>query len=493
MTATPETTETAPPGGRTRRGMTVMIGVLLVAAFVMVLNETVMSIALPHVMADFSVPASTAQWLTTVFMLTMAVVIPLTGFVLQRFASRAVFAGALLLFTAGTLLAALAPAFGVLVAARALQAAGTAVVLPLLTTTILTFVPVQRRGTVFGLVSVVISVAPAVGPTLSGVILSAFGWRAVFVAVLPVAVLALGLGLVLVRDIGTPRPLPLDLPSVLLSATAFGALIFGLSSIGESTEGHALLPPALPVAVGATALALFVRRQLRLQREDRALLDLRPFALRPFSIGVVVLLIAMASLFGALILLPLYLQNVRGLSALETGLAVLPGGVLMGVVAPFIGRLYDRVGPRPLAIPGAVVLAAALFLMAFLFDERTGALTVTLLHMLLTLGLGFLMTPLMTSALGSLPQHLYSHGSAIMNTLQQLAGAVGTALFVTLMALGTAGAAAGGAPATAAQAAGIQQAFLVGACVAVVAVVAACFVRGPETRAAQAVSGGDAS
>ncbi len=269
--------------------------------------------------------------------------------------------------------------------------------------------------------------------------------------------------------------------SVLLSTIAFGLLIFGLSSIGESTEGHAVVPPLVPILIGAAALVLFVWRQARLQRDDAALLDLRPFYERSFWIGVVVLLIALSSLFGVLILLPLYLQNVLGLTALETGLIVLPGGLLMGIIAPFVGRLYDRVGPRLLALPGAVLLATALFLMSILFTEDASPLVVILLHMLMTLGLGLLMTPVMTSALGSLPQRLYSHGSAIINTLQQLAGAAGTALFVTLMTVATA--AHSDLPGASAQASGIHQAFLVGAIVAAIATVASCFLRTPTAPA----------
>ncbi|HLS15697.1 MAG TPA: MDR family MFS transporter [Beutenbergiaceae bacterium] len=453
-----------------------VIGVLLVAAFVMILNETIMSVAIPRLMVEFAVSAATAQWLTTAFMLTMAVVIPTTGLILTRFSTRKVFIGAMSMFTAGTLLAALAPVFGVLVAARVIQASGTAVMLPLLMTTVLTFVPVSRRGRTMGLISIVIAVAPAIGPTFSGFILANLSWRWMFLTVLPIAVTALLIGAALVKNITTPKSTPFDVLSILLSAVTFGSLIYGLSSIGESTEGTAAIPPALPLGVGAVTLVLFVWRQLLLQRTDAALLNLRPFTFRPFAVGISMMLITMGALFGTLILLPIYLQNVMGLTTLETGLVLFPGGLTMGLIAPLVGRLFDKVGPRPLVIPGSMVVASALGLMTLL-SATTPTWQVVANHMLLSIGLGLLMTPLMTSSLGSLPQALYSHGSAIMNTLQQLAAAAGTALFITLMSVHSAAGLQSGMSEVAAQASGVHQAFLWGSGLALVAVAFSFLVR----------------
>lgn len=473
------TAEEAPDADTTVPGQVrLVIGVLLVASFVMILNETVMSVAIPVLMDEFSVSPATAQWLTTAFMLTMAVVIPTTGLVLTRFSTRAVFLSAIALFTAGTLLAAVAPVFGVLVAARVVQASGTAVMLPLLMTTVMTFVPVSRRGRTMGLISIVISVAPAVGPTYSGFVLAHFSWRWTFLTVLPIALAALVLGAALVRNITTPRAVPIDVPSIVLSAVTFGGLIYGLSSIGESTEGGGPVPPAVPLAVGTVTLVLFVVRQLRLQREDAALLDLRPFRSRTFTVGIGMMLVSMGALFGTLILLPIYMQNVMGLTTFETGLALFPGGLTMGLIAPFVGRLFDRVGPRPLVIPGSVVVATALALLTLL-SPASPAWLVTAIHVLLSVGLGFLMTPLMTSALGSIDPGLYSHGSAIMSTLQQLAGAAGTALFITILSTRAASEVAAGLDPVAAQAAGVHTAFLWGAGVALLAVATSFLVRRP--------------
>jgi DHA2 family lincomycin resistance protein-like MFS transporter len=455
-----------------------VIALLVASAFVVILNETIMSVALPSLMVDLDITAATAQWLTTGYLLTMAVVIPLTGYLLERFPLRRVYLAAMSLFTAGTLIAALAPGFDMLLAGRIVQASGTAIMMPLLFTTVLSIVPPNRRGRMMGVISIVIAVAPAVGPTVSGIILSALDWRWMFWLVLPIAVLALVLGAIWVRNVTETQKVRFDALSVVLSALGFGGLIFGLSSIGEAASGHAPVPVWIPLVVGAASLVAFVVRQLRLQRTDSALLDLRTFRSRSFSLAIILVVVVMAALFGSLVLLPIYLQQVLGLDTLTVGLMLLPGGILMGVIAPVVGSLFDKYGPTPLVIPGMAVAAAALWGMAT-FGSDTPIAWIVAVHMALNLGLGFVFTPLLTSALGSLPRPLYPHGSAIVGTLQQVAGAAGTALFVTLMSVTAAAEIASGEDAVAATASGIHSAFLVGAVIASAAVILACFVRKP--------------
>ncbi|UED87846.1 MDR family MFS transporter [Streptomyces profundus] len=484
-----------PDMGTTEESMSpavvLVIGVLLAASFVMILNETVMGVALPRLMKDLDIPYATGQWLTTGFMLTMAVVIPTTGLILKRFSTRAVFITAMSMFTFGTALSAAAPGFPVLLAGRIVQAAGTAVMLPLLITTVLTFVPASRRGRTMGLISIVIAVAPAVGPSFSGLILEVFSWRWIFLFVLPVAVVALVIGTMKITNITTPARVHFDMVSIALSAVAFGGLVYGLSSIGEAAEGDTLIPPALPIAAGAVALAAFTARQVQLQRsaDRQPLLDLRPFRIRSFAVGLLMLLVSMGALFGTLILLPIYLQNVRDLTTLQTGLVLLPGGLVMGLIAPVSGRLYDRLGPRPLVIPGVVTVTLALGLMQLL-DTTSPTWLAIVVHVVLSAGLGMLMTPLMTSSLGSLPADLYSHGSAILNTLQQLAGAAGTALFITVMTRGATSSEADGVDPVTAQASGISDAFLYGAGMALIAVALSFLVRRPPTDPGAAGAGG---
>ena len=447
------------------------IGALLVSTFVMILNETIMNVALPRLMAVFEISEPTVQWLTTAFMLTLAVVIPTTGYLMQRFSLRTVFTVAMSLFTAGTALAGLAPTFEVLLAGRVIQAGGTAIMLPLLMTTVLTLVPMHRRGVVMGNIAIVISVAPATGPALSGAILHVADWHWMFLTILPIAVAALVLGRPrLNNDPGTVGK-PLSIPSLLLALPGFGGLVYGISQIGgghgtddlEDIDGAGVDPVALGVlGVGLVCLVAFTVLQIRLQRSDSALLNLKSFKYPMYTRSLLMMLLMMIALFGGLILLPMFLQTQRGLDTLQTGLLMLPGGILMALLAPFVGRLYDKVGPKPLVIPGASVLVLALFAMSLLSPETPVWMILTL-HLVLSAGLALLFTPAFTTAMNPLPKPLYSHGSAVLNTLQQLAAAIGTAALVAVVGIGTASAAASGMDPEAAAVEGFRTAFRVAA------------------------------
>lgn len=490
VSAAPDAPDTLP------RSAKMTIAALLVAAFVMILNETIMNVALQPLMQEFQVSEPTVQWLTTAFMLTLAVVIPTTGFIIGRFSLRGVFTTAMVLFISGTALAAVAPGFSVLLAGRVVQAAGTAMMLPLLMTTVLTLVPLRRRGVVMGNLSIVISVAPATGPALSGLILHIADWRWLFLVILPVAALAL--------LAGRPRldPAPgtaggrLSITSLILAVPGFGGVVYGVSQIGgghgtaevDAATGPGVDPLALTIlGVGVACLVAFGWLQIRLQKRGAALLNLTPFRYTMYTRSLLMMLLMMVALFGALILLPLFLQGVRGLDTLGTGLILLPGGLLMALMAPFVGRLYDRVGPRPLVVPGASVLVVALTGMSFLGPETPVAVVLGL-HLVLSAGLALLFTPAFTTAMNPLPQPLYSHGSAVLNTLQQLSGAVGTAALVAVVGIGSALAASQGADPDAAALDGFRAAFRVAAILSVGTLILATTLRATEDRPAPATA-----
>ncbi|GAA4145835.1 DHA2 family efflux MFS transporter permease subunit [Leifsonia shinshuensis] len=464
-----------------------VIWLLLAATFVVILNETIMSVAIPKLMDDLHIDALAAQWLSTAFMLTMAVVIPITGFLLQRFTTRQVFITAMSLFSLGTLVAAIAPGFSILVVARVIQACGTAIMLPLLMTTLMTLVPPALRGRTMGNVSIVISVAPAIGPTISGVILNFLAWRWIFLIVLPIAVVMLLIGVKFVENVTETRKSRVDVLSVILSAFGFGGLVYGLTLSGETGPAAAGNGPMLwgSLAVGVVALAAFITRQLLLQRKDRALLDLRTFRSPIFTAAIVLMAITTASLFGVIIVLPLYLQHVLHLDVLGTGLLLLPGGLVMGLAAPFVGRLYDRVGPRPLVIPGAILVSLVMWSLTMV-TETTPVYLVLIAHITMSLGLALMFTPLFTAGLGAVPPHLYSHGSAILGTIQQVGGAAGTALLVAVLSAQTAALAAGGASLDAATAGGIRAAFFAAAIISVFGVVGSFFVGKPADAPSEA-------
>lgn len=464
-----------------------IIWLLLGAAFVAILNETTMGVAIPHLMGDLGISAIQAQWLTTAFMLTMAVVIPATGFLLRRFTTRQMFIAAMSLFSTGTLIALLAPGFEVLVVARVVQASGTAIMMPLLMTTLMTIVPPAHRGRMMGRVSIVMSLAPAIGPTLSGFLLDTLSWRWIFGIVLPIALVALFVGARWVHNLGETTHARIDGLSVVLSAFGFGGVVFGLSQIGgaaahgaEQAATAAASTTALIVSlvIGVIALALFFWRQVVLQREDDALLDLRVFGSRNFAFAIAQMAVLSVAFFGTITVLPLFMQHALGLSALDTGLAVLPGSLLMGLAGPVIGRVYDARGTTVLLVPGAVIAIAMLWLFTT-FSLSTPLWVIVAAQTVLSLGLALSFTPLFTASLGSLEPRFYSYGSAVLGTVQQVAGAAGIALMVAVMSAVSANAQAGGASEAAGEAAGAHIAFLVAAIIATPLIIGAFLVKKP--------------
>ena len=454
-----------------------VINLLLVATFVVILNETLMAVAIPRLMHDLNVTAGAVQWLTTAFLLTMSVVIPVTGFMLQRMNTRPVFVWAMSLFSLGTLAAALAPNLQVLVLARVIQACGTAIMMPLLMTTAMTLAPPESRGKTMGFITTVISVAPAIGPAISGLILNYLSWRWMFLLVLPISLGALALGARLMQNVTTPHGARIDAISVILSGIAFGGVVYGLSNIGAATS-PGTIPAGVWSAVGAVFLVVFVFRQLSLQKTGYPLLDLRTFASRNFTVSVLLMASLMMALFGTIILLPIYLQNVLGLTTLQTGLLLLPGGLLMGLLGPSVGRLYDKHGPTRLLVPGVIVVSAVLWAMTLLSSHsRVGYILAG--HIVMSIGFAFLFTPLFTVSLSSVKASLYSHGSAVIGTLQQAAGAAGVALFVALMSARAARLAAHGTAPIDALAGGVRVGFLCGAIISLFAVGCVFFVRRP--------------
>ncbi len=458
-----------------RKDMAV-IWVLLIAAFVAILNETTMSMAIPHLITDLGITPIAAQWVTSAFMLTMAVVIPITGFLLRRFTTRQMFLAALALFSAGTLMAALAVGFAMLLGGRIVQASGTAILMPLLMTTIMNLVPPASRGRMMGRVSVVISLAPAIGPTMSGFLLDTFGWRAIFVVVLPIALVAMFIGWRWLTDVGETTHAPIDVLSIILSAFGFGGIVFGLSQIGSLGTGVSWAPLAVALVVGVIGLGLFLWRQVLLQREDDALLDLRVFASKGFTLSMVQMFLLSMAFFGSITVIPLYLQDALEMRAVDAGLIVLPGALAMGLLGPVIGRIYDSHGTRILLIPGAFLASGMLWLFTTLTVDSPVWLVLGA-QTLLSVGLALSFTPLFTASLASLTPKFYSYGSAVIGTIQQVAGAAGIAV---LMAVFTAiSAAGGGTEVPEAVAAATRASVTVGAVIATVTIVGAFLIRKP--------------
>ena len=461
---------------------TLVLRVLTVAAFVVILNETLMMNALPPLMRAFDIDAATGQWLTTGFMLTMAVVIPMTGWLLQRLSLRTAYGLAMVTFVVGTVLCALAPTFVVLLLGRVVQAAGTAVMMPLLMTTIMALVAPERRGRVMGNVTLAMSVAPALGPTVSGALLQLGSWRWIFGVVLPIAVVVGLVGTRLLRGGEPGRTASLDVLSVVLTAVGFGGVVYGLSGLGE-LDGGGGSRSVWALVVGVVTLALFVWRQLTLQRSGEPFLDLRTLTVTRYAVPLALLCLSFMSLIGVMLLLPLALQEVRGMSALRSGLMLMPGALAMGLLGPTVGRLYDRLGPRPLVVPGALVVAATMAGLALSVQHAPWWALVGL-HTALSVALALLFTPSFTAGLGALPPAVSSHASALLGASQQVAGAAGAALVVAVLQLTAAGLAGGGASPVEATGGGIRAALLVATALTAGVVALALMVRRPDDQPA---------
>ncbi|RYX80885.1 DHA2 family efflux MFS transporter permease subunit [bacterium] len=433
----PSPNDTSPSDVTSARDQKI-IGTLLVAAFIVILNETIMNVAVPKLMTELNISASVAQWLSTGFMLTMAVIIPTTGFLIQKFTTRTLFIAALSLFSLGTLVSGAAPGFPVLLVGRVLQACGTGLMMPLLMTVILTLIPPHRRGAAMGTVVIVIAVAPAIGPTISGFVVNSYSWRFLFFLVLPIALGALAYGYKTLVNVGKPSEPKLDVVSVPISALAFGGIVYGFSAAsGGHGDGGAAGGWSNPVviaslAIGVASLIAFVLRQLKL---ESPLLNLRAFGYSMYTLSVIIVGTLSMAMFSTFLLLPIYLQQVHHFSSLKTGLLMLPGGVLMGISSPITGRLFDRYGPKVLTVTGATFLLIVLWQFTSV-NETTPWVKLVLMHCAMMLSISCVMTPVNTTGLNQLPRYLHSHGTAISSTTQQVAGAVGTALLVTIMSNG---------------------------------------------------------
>jgi len=401
--------------------------VLISGAFVAILNQTLLGTALPHIMSDLNINANTAQWLQSAFMLVNGIMIPITAFLIGKFTTRKLFLAAMILFSIGTLLAGIAPDFPVLLSGRILQAAGAGIIMPLMQTITMLIFPVEKRGTAMGLFGLVIAFAPAIGPSLSGLIVENLPWRTLFFMILPIAIIDIIIAYFILRNVTEQTNPKLDVLSVILSTFGFGGFLYGFSTAG--TSGWLSSQVLISMIVGALALLWFILRQLRL---EEPILEFRVFKYRVFTITTILGMIAFFVIIGAAVILPIYMQNMLGYSALASGLALLPGAIVQGVMSPITGNLFDRFGAKWLGIIGLTITTITTFMLGFLTPE-TSITYIATVNAFRMFGVSMVMMPVTTAGLNVLPTHLISHGTAVNNTFRQVAGAIGTALPITLM------------------------------------------------------------
>ncbi len=416
--------------GLTRKQI-IMLIVLVFGTFVTVLNQTVVAPALPSIMSEMSVDAAVAQWLTTGFTLVNAIMVPITAFLTDRFTTRRLFLASMVLFTAGTALAAWGPNFPVLLAGRLVQAAGAGILMPLVMTVLMWTFPIDRRGTAMGVFGIVIAFAPAAGPTVAGIIIDQANWHVMFwiIAVLCAAVIVFA-AVALERGGKTNKDVKLDVISVALSTLGFGGLLYGLSAIGSY---GVTADSAGGVIIGVIALAFFFRRQLRM---EQPMLQVRVLTNRKFLIATIIVMLVQGALLAGGILIPILLQSYMGFSATTSGLVLLPGAIVMGAMGPVAGRLFDKHGPRVLAVIGTGVLALTTATFMFM-GPGMGLITLTVIYTVRLFSLSLVNMPISTWGMNALPDKLMNHGTSVQNTFRQVAGSLGTAVIVSASTVAT--------------------------------------------------------
>lgn len=406
-----------------------IIILLLSGGFISILNQTTMITAIPPIMEEMGVSANTGQWLTTIFMLVNGIMIPITAFLMERYTTRQLFTTAMSIFTIGTLFAAIAVDFNTLIVGRTVQSVGAGIMMPLMQSVFLLMFPVKSRGMAMGLVGLVISFAPAIGPTISGWIITSYSWRTIFYIMLPIGILEVLIGLKVMKNVTTLTYPKLDILSIILSSLGFGGLLYGFTNAGNNGWGSYLT--IIPLIVGAITVTLFILRQLRLRVP---MLEFRVFKDPIFTLSVILPMIAFMGLIGTETLVPLYMQNMRGFSAMESGIAILPGALVNGMMSPITGKIFDRYGAKWLAVIGFIILTVSTLLFANL-GPSTSMLTITILYAIRMFGLSMVMMPATTAGLNRLKDSLIPHGIAMTNTMRQVAASIGTAVIVTVMTI----------------------------------------------------------
>jgi EmrB/QacA subfamily drug resistance transporter len=404
-----------------------ILAVLMVGAFIAFLNNTLLNIALPSMMADLEVEASTIQWLTTGYMLVNGILIPTTAFLIQKYSVRHLFLVAMGLFTAGTILAGMAHVFPILLSGRMIQASGSAIMMPLLMNVMLVSFPIEKRGAAMGVFGLILMAAPAIGPTLSGWIIEHYDWRMLFHFVTPIAIVVILLGFFLLKDKKDKVDIQLDIISLLLSSAGFGGLLYGFSSAGN--KGWDSPHVYGTILLGIISLITFIVRQSKL---ERPMLNFTIFKFPMFALSSAITMVLNMALFSGMLLLPIYVQTIRGISPMDAGLLMLPGALLMAIMSPITGRLFDKFGGRILSISGLAITTVT----TYYFSQLTLDTTYThlvILNSIRMFGMSMVMMPVSTNGLNQLPARYYPHGTAMNNTLNQVSGAIGTALLVTLM------------------------------------------------------------
>ena len=434
------------------------LAVMYVAAFVAAFNENIINVALNDIMGAFSVGATTAQWLVSGYMIVTSVFTATMAYLSGRFSTRKLLFFACGCLVAGEVLCLFAPSFAVLLPSRILQAAGSGILFPLMMNVVLICAPREKLGLFLSLGAACITLGPAFGPVISGLMCTLFGWRAIFIVPLAGGIVVALAGIKLVRNVGEHVQATLDVPSVVLLAVGITVFVF---AVGEFSAN--MMRAVASLAISFVLLGLFAKRQLAL---EHPVLNVRPMGSASFWPASVLVVVSMMTTFSMSVLLPLYFEGAYGMSALAAGLYILPAIAVNAVTSVVGGRLMDAHGPWPLLPIGFALIAAGQVGVAFTATSMQ-LWTVVLLTVVVYAGVGLVMSPSQTAGLKTLPVAEQAHGTALLNTWNMIAASFGPSLFIGLLSSGAAAVAAAGSSAELSQAAGFSDAVRVAACIAV--------------------------
>lgn len=404
-----------------------ILAAMLFGMFIAILNQTLLNVALPKINTEFNISASTGQWLMTGFMLVNGILIPISAFLFNKYSYRKLFIIGLTLFTLGSLVCAISFNFPIMMSGRVLQAIGAGILMPLGSNVIVTIFPPEKRGVAMGTMGIAMILAPAIGPTLSGYIVQNYDWNVMFYGMFFIGIIAIVIGLFWFKLYQSTTNPKADIPGIIYSTIGFGSLLYGFSEAGNKGWGSTEIVTMF--IVGTVFIIFFILRELRMKAP---MLSLEVLKYPTYTLTTVINMIVMMSLYGGMILLPLYLQNLRGFSALDSGLLLLPGALVMGALGPVAGKLLDTIGIKPLAIFGIGIMTYATWELSKLNMDTT-YLHIMWIYIVRSFGMAFVMMPIITVGMNALPPRLISHGNAFVNTMRQLAGSIGTAILVTVM------------------------------------------------------------
>lgn len=447
-----------------------IISIIVVSAIVVILNQTLLLTAIPEIMNDLNIEFAQAQWLNTAFFLVNGIMIPVSAFFINKFTTRSLFLVAMGIFMAGTLIAALSSDYFVLLAGRIIQAISAGIMMPLTQVILLNLFPVSKRGRAMGLFGMVIGVAPAVGPVLGGFVVQSFEWSMLFWIVLPIAAANFIFAAFTMRNVTTQTNPKFDLLSLVLSILGFGSLLYGFSAAGTMGWSDPFVIGSL--IFGAILVSVFVRRQLNL---EQPILQLRVMKSRAFTLSSVIAIVFFTSIISGNNILPVFMQEMLDYTPLESGLAILPGAFIMGLIMPIAGYIFDRYGIKYLTILGSGMLLITSVMMAFL-DENSSFWAITIIYTLRLVSVGFAMMPLTTYAMNSISNRLIPDGTALNNTMRQIGASLFTAIMVTIMTLIPASI-DGAAPSIESQVLGVNATFLFSGFLALLALIMAFFLK----------------